>query len=318
MRLGLIFLSLFLSFQIAANPFAIDFPCKENVSNEDYIEIQKQLRAIDINPLLRELHTPHQHFISTYEDFFYRCSRGIRRILINPEKGQFPTKHLQKIGKGSDMCIVCCAPFDQIRSKFIESIPSTLEKVGFNGYFYYRIGGFPNPTGREIQYVGVPYCFKIFMMLEAEKLGFNKVLWIDSACLPLTDPAPIFEWIDATGIFIMPNTANGYYLLPATRNLLRELSGTDVLQSMHLFTAVFGLKMNDAQTIDLVQDYYSYVELGSPFLSCFPEEFVLNALIKKHFGSLATHNLSVLKFPETEENFELYKNQGFYFYLRSH
>ena len=57
------------------------------------------------------------------------------------------------------MCIVSCAPYDGVRSVLLTSIPDALKRSGFNRYFYYRIGGFPNPTGKEIQYVGVSLLF---------------------------------------------------------------------------------------------------------------------------------------------------------------
>ena len=72
--------------------------------------------------------------------------------------------------------IVSFASYDKNYYTLLKSIPAALEKCGFNGYFLYRMGGFPNPTGIEIQYIGVPYAFKIFMMVEAQKMGFDQVL----------------------------------------------------------------------------------------------------------------------------------------------
>src|ERR1700722_14842938 len=183
-----IFFALFISIcclifdfeKLEANPFAINFSPKENLTTEDYINIQYQIQGINISPVLKQLYPKNQGY-SPYHDFFARCTRCLRQCLIEPERGLFPTQQLEKIGKGSDMCVVCCAPYDGVRDNLIQSITSGLQSTGFNGYFLSLTGGFPNPTGREILYVGVPYSFKVFMMLEAYKLGFNKVLWIDSA-----------------------------------------------------------------------------------------------------------------------------------------
>lgn len=316
------------------NPFSIDFQAKEDLTYEDYIDIQNKLRQINIDPILEALYPQDQGYLP-FEDFRKRCTKGLNQVLIDPAKGLYPTMKLEKIGKGGDNCIVSCAPYNDLYPSFISCISEALERTGFNGYFLYLIGGFPNPTGREIQYVGVPYSFKIFMMLEAQKLNFNKVLWIDSATLPLRDPSPLFNWIDKTGAFIhgwpMPSDAWNI-ALPATRKLLQELTGVDVLNTTIACTVVFGLKMNNEKTQELVQEYYRLVELGTPFFSCFPEEMVLMALIAKlNRAGIADSSLWQEKTKWTPQPYkslfsgslleesqaiELLTNQGFFFYHR--
>ncbi len=318
------------------NPFAIEFPAKENLSHDDYIEIQEKLRKIDIEPLLGSLY-PHNQGYLEFEGFWGRTTKGIRQTLIDPERGLYPRMKLEKIGTGGDNCIVCCAPYNDIYPTLISSIPEALHKCGFNGYFLYLIGGFPNPTGREIQYVGVPYSFKIFMMLEAQKLGFNKVLWIDSSTLPLRDPTPLFNWINSTGALVhgWPMPAEAWNVaLPATRKLLEELTGIDALHATIACTVVFGLKMNTEKTKLFIQEYYRFVEMGLPFLSCFPEEMVFMTLIAK-LNKMNKASFSAKKewtcwkpqpFPglfafnhlEEPQAIESLKKSGVFFYHRPH
>ncbi len=164
---GFISLCFFLCVAIGmqANPFAISFPAKKGVSNEDCVQIQKQLRELNVEPLLRELYPENQGFCA-FEGFLTRCSKGVSQTLIDLEKGHCPIQQLEKIGQGSNLCVVTCVPYDHVYPAFVRSLAKNLQTVGFNGYFLYRLGGFPNPTGEETQYVGVPYSFKIFMMLE--------------------------------------------------------------------------------------------------------------------------------------------------------
>ena len=148
--------------------------------------------------------------------------------------------------------MVCSAPYRIIdedsgnRARLAGSIAEALSQTGFNGYFLCQIGGYPNPTGKEICYAGVPYAFKIFMMLEAYMKGFTNVLWIDSACLPLNDPTPLFDEIEKneTLFHLYPTHHTSVsYIFDSTRQLLGELTGTDVLHANYLVTIVFGLKM---------------------------------------------------------------------------
>lgn len=305
--------------QTKENPFLIYYPKKTELTDQDYIAVQEKLRKINLDPLLEQLYVPNQGLCPLAE-FKRRCTKGTTQILIDPEKGLFPVKKLEKIGNGSDMCIVNCCPYNGEYHKLIQAIPKALEDLGFNGYFYYRIGGFPNPTGKEIRYAGVPYCFKIFMMREAQQLGFNKVLWIDTSMLPIKDPTPLFSIIDQQGSLI----SACYYpehsrIFPKTRQLLKDLTGTDICVNVrHFATQVFGLKMDAEKTKKMIDSYYKFVEMGTPFLSCFPEEFVFASLMEKTARDWPSiYIFSLLRYEEAD-GIEKAKNDGCYFYLRKH
>jgi hypothetical protein len=265
------------------NPFSINFPEKQDLTDSDYITVQNLLREINIEPLLHEHYVPNQGY-TTFDDLKGRCQKGIKLVLIDPEKGLFPVRYLEKIGKGSDMCLVSWVSFNNKYASLVTAIPEALRKLGFNGYFLYQVGGYPNPTGKEIQYAGVPYAFKIFMMLEAQKLGYNKVFWVDSSMLPLRDPTPLFNQLEENGAFIPECTNHNYhkkYIFPKTRELLKELTTTDVIAVRHFCTALFGLKMDAEKVEKFIESYYELVALGLPFISCFPEEFVFSAIMEK-------------------------------------
>lgn len=311
-------------FGILANPFLIDFPEKSDLTNEDYLTIQGKLRSINIEPLLKELYADTSG-LTSFEDLQNRCTRGIRQVLIDPENGFFPIKKLVQIGKGGNKCIVACCPFNGPYPKLIESIPKTLEAEGFNGYFYYRIGGFPNPTGHEIKYAGIPYAFKIFMMLEAEKLGFNHVLWMDSSILVLKDPSPLFDKIEKEGCFLLDFVNHAYnqrYIFPKTRLLLKNETGTDVVECRHISTQIFGLKMDAEKTKRFLSSYRKLLELGTPFLSCFPEEFVFASIFQQSEADWPSQYVhQILQYAQTNDvqtEIQTMKAMGLYFLLRRH
>lgn len=269
-----------------SNPFKIDTPSQEEFTEQQYLDIQSKLKSIHLSPLLDSLY-PQKKFFSwpskkeqlrKKEDFLGRISRGVRQTLIDHRA---PKKQLFQINKGSDYCIVSFTSYDGSYPSLIEKIPAALEKTGFNGYFLSLQGGFPNPTGREIQYSGVPYSFKIFALLEAEKLGFSKVLWIDTALEALKDPSPLFAWIEKTGCFFHPKKNGKRYLLPSTRETLIQETGSDMHNTTCIRARIIGLDLKTQKAKDLIKDYYHLVEMGTPFVSCFPEEFVIGALLNK-------------------------------------
>lgn len=47
-----------------------------------------------------------------------------------------------------------------------------------------------------------PYAFKIYAIQAILKAGFSQILWLDSSCYAIKDPAPIFDIIARKGYFM--------------------------------------------------------------------------------------------------------------------
>lgn len=288
------------------------------------ISPKKRLQNIDVSRLLHRLYSNYPLKGLSFESFLKRCTTGINQKLINREKGQFPIANLEKIGKGGEWCIVSSAPYDNIRNIFLAGLVKQLHNIDFNGYVYYRMGGYPNPTGKEIRYAGVPYAIKIFMMMEAKALGFNKVLWLDSALWPVKNIDLFFHYIDEYGaVFHLYNKSvqSGDIFLE-TRKKLRQLTGKDPCTSPHVWGAIFGLDFSKKKVKTLLKEYMSLVKLGTPFLSCCPEEAVLSCLLDKPDFKKVKKNFK-LKIPfvcpeEMEPNIDQCAQKGFYFLLKKH
>lgn len=320
---------IFLSSSLFCNPFKIDTEIKTDLSTQDYIEIQQKLQAIDIHPTLEASYPEKKSFtffwqrpsIQKKEDFAGRMSRGTRQTLIDLSQEKIPQKKLIQINEGGDDCIVSFCSYDGIYHNLQQEIPEALKKTGFNGHVLLMTGGFPNPTGKEIQYSGVPYCFKIFALLEAQKLGFHKVLWIDAALLPLHNPKPLFSWIEEKGCFFHPRKNASRYLLPQTQKVLLEKTGCDMTATTCIRARIIGLDLLSEKVKNLIAEYYSLVELGTPFMSCFPEEFVLGALIGKNPEAWPFQPFNKLVKSERKlhgQKTEQIEEEGFFFLLRHH
>jgi hypothetical protein len=98
------------------------------------------------------------------------------------------------------------------------------------------------------------------------------------------------------------------------------------MHANYLVTIVFGLKMNAEKVQKLIENYYEMVELGLPFMSCFPEEFVLSALLWKpeyRHWTPSPHmwRLFVGSPPgedDTKERLFEAQKAGYFFYQRTH
>ena len=315
---------------LAFNPFQIDMRDMEGkeLTSDDYVEIQKRLRQIDIREFLREKYNSEctSKVFVPCQSFYDRTARSLYQTLIDVEKGLIPQKELVQINKGGNRCVVCSVPFGGKYTYYVNTLVQVLKDTGFNGYFLYFIGGWPNPTGREIRYVSVPYSFKIFAMLEAQTLGFNHVLWIDAACYPLRNIEPLFDIIARNGAllnwFHTPSDSL-QHIFPGTKQLLIDLTGVDVLRAKFVNSIVMGIKMDSPEAKRFLQKYYEFAEMGTPFLSWFPEEFVFTAIINdgNYPGWLAASpprlvQGSAKQADDSPREFDIVRRAGVYFYHR--
>jgi hypothetical protein len=323
-------LSVFLT--LLTNPFVIPFEDKQNLTREDVSHIQSLLRKQDVNSTLEKLYM--QKIGVFFElkplgEFEGRINRCMQQVLIDPLRGQYPETNLVKINKGGKHCFVVSCPLGNKYPPLLQSLIEGLKEIGFDGHIYYRIGGVPNPTGQEAKWAGVPYAFKIFMMMEAHNLGFDKIIWLDSALFPFKDPLPLFERIEKEGSFLLHRSHPRSSILPSTLLSIETLTGVDLTESPHVRMWVFGLDAGAPWAKKFFRDYTEMVRLGFPFISCFPEEYVLSGLVKKyakHFPALQDPTLvpkqgygKVVKTHDGDsENFWRAKEEGYMFVVRGH
>jgi len=313
---------------VLENPFLINVQEKTEYDVNDYISIQKQLDEKNIDDIIESLYTNKNNFYQL-NDFKRRINRGIKQKLLDNQNNP-PNKSIYKIGNydNNKNCIVCCTAFknDNNESRYLSSnnIITSLANAGYNGHFILFQGGFPNPTGKEMKYVGVPYCFKIFMMLEAVKLGFKNVIWLDSGCYSLNNPDPLFEILEKDDVLIKKVESNNNYnamSFQKTIRLLNQLTKSDLHSAAYIETIVFGLNMLSDKVQNFIKEYYDMVDLGWPFFSIFPEEIVISAIFNKPNYKPLLYNNNIgntLYIHEKYINETDARNKGYYFHHKNY
>jgi hypothetical protein len=312
-------------FDSLTNPFLIDVPEQHDYTPDELREIQLQLdaKSLPFSACLGGLHTGTAVALDACIE--KRCCRGLRQQLVGDPSTTPLVKELRKIGEGGPHCVVSCVPLGAYEG-FLASLYDSLVEVGFNGYFYQRQGGFPTPTGTEMRYAGVPYSFKIFLMLEAQKLGFDHVLWVDAACSAVSSPEPLFRALhEKPTVFrwfahdCFEENRCERYMFPRTCELLSQLVARDIRRDRTVVSIVFGLNMASPTALKFIEEYYRMVELGLPFLSCFPEESVFAAILNRpeheHVFDAYWSNLYV---HECYIGADEARRHGFYFLQRHH
>jgi hypothetical protein len=245
--------------------------------------------------------------------------RGARQTLVDTRLGFTPKKELLEVNGGGSDCVVLSCPIHPKYEALLLSLIEALKEIGFKGAIYYRIGGFPNPTGEEVRFVAVPYSFKIFTMIEAYQLGYNNVLWLDASVYPLQNLECIFQKIRTDGAVLSWKKFRRNGLLPKTEKILHDLTGYQPGLFSHVSMQVFGLRMDLPWVQDFIEDYYKMVRIGTPFISCYPEEHVITSLVYKYRNHIPP-KLEKIILPSSEDNklFVDARKQGYFFFLRKH
>jgi hypothetical protein len=317
-RMRLVFLLLFTlpAFPEVPNPFEIEFPMQSFLSFEDYERVQSLIRKKELKELIDAIYPTKCPY--SKNDLYRRVSCFTRQTLISREKNLFPEVMHIRGKEGSQDCIVLGCSFDRTYPEMLRSLVAGLKEIGYEGAIYYRIGGYPNPTGEEVRYAAVPYALKMFMILEAHQLGYNKVLWLDCSAWPLKNLDYCFEAIDKEGILVEWGRPNTELLIPQTRAILEKTFGMDFSTAPHVAGWLLGFKMDLPYVKEIFRDFYSMVRKGTPFLSMTPEETVLTALFARHAPPLKFHPNLMLASKESDTRLVEGRQKGFRFLIRTH
>lgn len=105
----------------------------------------------------------------------------------------------------------------------------------------------------------------------------------DSALLPLKDPAPLFAHIARHGALVdlVHSPDHEGYIYPNTVERLMAYSGVRVNETKHVRAMVLGLDLDNPLAQSFVREYYALAAEGYGFFSCYPEEFVMAAVLQQ-------------------------------------
>jgi hypothetical protein len=310
---------------LAFNPFEIDVPYNKNPTHEDFERAQEELRKIEILPLIHRLYPTSWEYNSWFgkkrpyslQDFIWRCSKGIEQNIIVKKYTWIPeVHHLQ--GENKVDCIVSFCSFNNKYSDFVRTLADALREMGFKGGIYYRIGGYPTPTGEELRYCGVPYAFKPLMVEEAFNLGYKRVLWLDTSVWPMQKIDDLFEVIESDGFLFDTGVANPIGFLPDVRKYLEKYCQKMLNKNRKIAGWIMGFNKDHPSVSLFFDEYHRMIRLGFPFMSVNPEEGVVTAILLKL--GVTPKNMKKLMITCTHNNHSLVdaKEQNVKFIVRSH
>lgn len=131
---------------------------------------------------------------------------GARQIKIIGKHDEFPQSGSAFVNcdhNEKENCVILYSSFNRNYPGSLHRLFKYISQSDFKGHVLYRIGGWPNTEGGSLPLAHVPYAFKVSYFKEAQRLGYKRILWLDSAVLPLVSLNDIFEMIKEKGFFLM-------------------------------------------------------------------------------------------------------------------
>jgi hypothetical protein len=176
-----------------------------NPTLEDYRIIESYLRNAD-RPYLDRLRTTWE----SYHPSGCGCLNGRleqrRNFKLVGPNGEAPVFEIHKMNvteKTKDRCILIYASYNGSYPTKLRNIVEELREREFSGTVMIRIGGFPNLSKGGLQFCPFFGVWKNEFIKEALRMGFTKILHLDTSIHPLTNLDSVFESIENTGYYLL-------------------------------------------------------------------------------------------------------------------
>ncbi len=196
------------------------------------------------------------------------------RLLGSHRETPLFEKHTMGENPVPGRCVLLFASYNHTYPAKAREALANLKACGYQGDVLLRIGGFPNVEHGGLKLCHVPYSFKAAFLKEAELLGYQHVLWMDTAIHPMTDMNEIFSHLDERGTFFN-------YVCTLKENLpgdlisaAGELGVTLALYDRiyHLHTGLIGLNFQNERARCLLNEWLQACADVWPCMTWFPEE----------------------------------------------
>ena len=207
----------------------------------------------------------------------------IRSLKLIGDNGEMPIfeKYSFNINEESDnRCIVLFGSYNGIYPQKTRNLLAEIGRCGYSGHVLMRIGGFPNLEDAGLKICHVPYAFKIASLLEAQRLGYDEILWLDVAMHPLTNLETIFTAIKKRGFFF---TNVGFLSDNMSTHLPKAAAALGITTAQygnipHISSSMIGLNMKNPRAVQLLKNWHTEAENVYPNITCWPEELSLSVI----------------------------------------
>ncbi len=214
-----------------------------------------------------------------------RYDHRARNIRLFNEQGRVDQELYQLVYQTSSedrkRCVISYASCNATYREKIQRIGRYLKRSGFSGHFLYRMGGWPDIKGGSLKFMHVPYSFKLCMIKEAARLGYQQIVWVDSAVIPFQHFNRVFEYLERDGYFFIDHlTTVGRHDSPKVIEAF-SLSEEERFSIPQIQASLIGVNMENPRVREFLDECFIQMEKLEGFLSPRPEQVAMGIIAHK-------------------------------------
>jgi hypothetical protein len=236
-------------------------------SYKDYLRIQRYLRKGD-RPFLKYLND---------------TESGAKQLrLVGKSENEIPQFGRICVNCSEEDLQNCIILYASYNKNFPAALKRLLDKIAasdYKGHVLYRIGGWPNIEGGDLPLVTVPYAFKVCFFREAARLGYKRVLWLDTSVTPLVSYDEQFSWIQKQGYLAVGNTHN---VGPYFNQMAASALGVTLEQSYAIpstSAGILGIDLSNEQGKKALDLWYKAAKSPHAFFSARSDQNALSIIL---------------------------------------
>jgi hypothetical protein len=251
--------------------------------------------SLDDYRLLQDFLSNGKRDLSELKDFEWIT----RNIHIIDEKQPIETGLIPLRCDANDRenCILLYATFNRNYPAALKRLLKAITESDYEGHVLYRIGGWPNTEGGDLRLAHVPYAFKVCMFREAQRLGFKRCLWLDTALLPVASFKEVFSIIKTKGYLMFGNylTVQPYMNAKAAAAFGLTLEQTAPISSCS--AGISGIDLTSEKGAKIFDLWYKAARDPYAFFSARSDQNALSIIL---YQLNITDLISLARIPHTE------------------
>jgi hypothetical protein len=153
-------------------------------------------------------------------------------------------------------CVMVYSSFNKNYPRGLKRLVNYVSNSDFKGHILWRLGGWPNAEGGSLPLAHVPYAFKVSSFKEAQRLGYKRAFWLDTAVLPAVSLNTIFKQIEETGHFVL---GNSHVIGPYMDYRAASALGTTMEEANQIpscSAGIFGIDFSNETSLKILDTWY--------------------------------------------------------------
>lgn len=217
--------------------------------------------------------------------------------LIGKSAHEIPQEGIIAVNCGENEktnCLLVYASFNKTYPQALKKLVDFVKKSDFKGHILYRLGGWPNVEEGDLKLAHIPFAFKPCFFREAQRLGYQRVLWLDPLMMPLVSLNRVFKELELKGYFALEN---GPTVGPDMNERSAAALKTTLAECAKIPSCsaeIFGVDFSNEKASHVVSTWYQSAHHPDAFFSSKADQNTLSVILYQH-GLLQWHPASTLR-----------------------